>query len=123
MGNNLMKRLALLGLLVVSLSACGGDDASLTLPSATLPSAFALSGTVFGYDGGLPGVSVTILDGIHAGQTRTTDDAGKYSFTDLAPSSFMLQAAPIPTDGYLTQQQAVTLTAADRSVNFQLQDH
>ena len=42
-----------------------------TSPGATV---FSLTGTVVGYDGGLFGASVTIMDGIHAGQkARTTD--------------------------------------------------
>jgi hypothetical protein len=85
-----------------------------------------LSGTVNGYYDVMPGASVTIIDGIHAGQTRTTDAAGKYSFPDLAPSVFTLQAVPAPpTDGliYLTQNQRVNLTTADQSVIFRLSDH
>ena len=33
------------------------------------------------------------MDGIHVGQTRPIDATGLYSFTDLAPSVFTLQAA------------------------------
>jgi hypothetical protein len=119
-----MARLALLIALCVSLSACGGTDASPTSAGPTSPGAsvFSLIGTVIGYDGPVVGASVTIMDGIHAGQTRTTNAAGNYSFTDLTPSSFTLQAAAIPTEGYLPQNQAVNLTA-NQSVTFHLSDH
>jgi hypothetical protein len=123
-----MTRLALLIALFGSLSACGGKDASPTSPSTTSPSptAFSLNGTVNGYWNVMPGASVTIMDGIHAGETRTTDAVGKYSFTDLTPSVFTLQAMPAtPTDElvYLTQNQAVDLTRTNQSVNFYLSDH
>jgi carboxypeptidase family protein len=119
-----MTRLALLIALCVSLSACGGD-ATPTSPGTTSPTpsptAFTLSGTVFGDGRALGGASVTIMDGVHAGQARDTDHAGNYSFMDLTPSSFTLQAAQT-TDGYLTQNAAVNLTA-NQSVNFLLTSH
>jgi hypothetical protein len=113
-----MTRLALLIALCVSLSACGGKDASLTSPGTT---ASTLSGTVFGDSQRLAGASVTIMDSIHAGQTRTTDSAGNYSFADLTPAVFTLQAAHT-TLGYLTQNKAVNLTA-NQSVTFLLTSH
>ena len=90
-----MTRLVLLIALLVSLSACGASPTSPSTTSPTpSPTAFTLSGTVNGYRKAMPGASVTIMDGIHAGQTRDTDHAGNYTFTDLAPSVFTLQAVP-----------------------------
>lgn len=119
-GDNLMVRLTVFIALLVSLSACGGD-ATPTSPGRTSPSTFTLSGTVIGYDGPLSGGSVTIMDGVHAGQTRETDGAGKYIFTDLTPSAFTLQSAAIYE--YLPQNVAVNLTTANQSVDFHLVDH
>src|SRR5688572_3066038 len=119
-----MARLTALIALLVSLGACGGKDAIPPSPSPTSPAAsvFSLIGTVTGFDGPLSEVSVTIMDGIHAGQTRTTNSAGNFGFTDLTRSSFTLQAAPKPIDGYLTQNKAVNLTA-NQAVTFSLSDH
>jgi len=120
-----MTRVALLIALCVSLSACGEDATPIsptTISPTPSPTAFTLIGTVIGYDGPVVGASVTIMDGIHAGQTRTTNAAGNFGFTDLTPSAFTLQAAAIPAEGYLPQNQAVNLTA-NQSVSFHLQDH
>ena len=119
-----MARLTALIALCVCFSACGGTDASPTSAGPISPgvSVFSLIGTVIGYDGPVVGASVTIMDGIHAGQTRTTNAAGNFGFADLAPSAFTLQAAAMPTEGYLPQNQAVNL-AANQSVTFYLSDH
>jgi carboxypeptidase family protein len=111
-----MIRIAALMAVFLSLSACGGSHPA--LPAAT---AFTLSGTVFGDGTALPGASVAIMDGVHAGQARVTDSAGRYSFTNLMPSSFTLRATA--TGGYGAQNQSVNLTTSDKLVNFQLFDH
>jgi hypothetical protein len=119
-----MTRFTALIALLVSFSACGGQDVSPT-PSSPAPasaSVFSLIGTVTGFDGPEIGATVTIMDGIHAGQTRTTNSAGNFGFTDLTPSSFTLQAAAIPSYGYLPQNKTVVLTA-NQAVTFQLSDH
>jgi hypothetical protein len=113
-----MSRSTVFIVLFVSLSACGGKDASPTLPSDTV---FSLSGTVYGSDGTVLGASVTNIGGIHTGQAQTTDDTGRFSFTDLTPSSFTLQVAK-PTDGYVTQNRAVNLTA-NQVMTIYLSDH
>jgi hypothetical protein len=116
-----MTRLAFLIAVCVSLSACGGTDASPTSPSTTSPSTFTLTGIVIGYDGGLSGASVTIMDGIHAGQTRTTDGVGNYTFTDLTRSAFTLQAVAT-SDEYVAQNQGVNLTTS-KTVFFYMSNH
>jgi hypothetical protein len=110
-GDNVMIRSALLIAFLVSLSACANPTP--TSPSST----FTVSGTVYDVRAqAVAGASVTIMDGIHAGQTRTTGAAGTFSFTDLTPSSFTLQART--RDG-LAENKTVNLTA-NRSVDFQL---
>ena len=110
-----MIRITVLLAVLLSLSACS-DDASSTLPAAT---SFTLSGIVFNGGFGVAGVSVAIMDGVHAGQTRTTDNAGRFSFTNLTPSAFTLRA----TATYAAQNKSVNLTTSDQSVNFDLPDH
>jgi len=116
-----MTRFAALVVLLVSLTACGGKDASPapSNPASPAASAFSLIGTVIGLDGPEIGATVTIMDGIHAGQTRTTNSAGNFGFMELTPSSFTLQAAAIPSYGYLPQNQSVFLTA-NQAVTFHL---
>jgi len=108
-----MTRLALLIAFVVSVSACGSG------PTSPATSPFTVSGIVYNAEAHpLAGVSVTIMDGIHAGLSRDTDKNGAYSFPDLTPSSFTLQARD-RTSG-LAQNKAVNLTSGNRSVDFQL---
>ena len=102
-----MARLTAL-ITLLCFSACGGSPTS---PG----SAFTLTGTVSGLDQVLAAASVTIMDGVHAGQTRTTDEAGRFSFTDLTPAAFTVRAAR----GGLAQNKAVNLTM-NQSVHFQL---
>jgi len=111
-----MLRISALIAVLLSLSACGGNHPA--LPAAT---EFTLSGIVFGDGTALPGASVAIMDGAHAGQSRTTDGAGRYSFINLTPSSFTLRATA--AGGYGAQNQSVNLTTSDKLVNFQLFDH
>ena len=106
-------------MLLVTLGACGGNHTSLTSPDT---GTYTLSGTVFVDNFPMPAVSVTIMDGIHAGQARITDGAGKYSFVDLTPSAFTLQAAATAA-GVEAQNKAVNLTTANQLVNFLLFDH
>ena len=105
--------------LLVTLTACFPEDTNPTSPG---PGPYTLSGTVFGDGFVMPAVSVTIMDGIHTGQTRTTDGAGKYSFGDLTPSAFTLRATPTAA-GYGAQNKAVNLTTTNQLVNFDLWDH
>lgn len=118
-----MKRFAALIALLVCLSACGANDASQTStgsPTSAGPTTLTISGTVFGNGTPLSGASVTIMDGIHAGQVRDATNDGHYSFT-LTPSSFTLQAAGGP--GFIPQNKTVNLTTTNQSVPFQLWDH
>jgi hypothetical protein len=114
-----MTRLAsliVLCALLVSLSACGGKDANPTSPSASV---FTLNGTVFNGGYPVPGAWLTIMDGVHAGQARTTDVTGRFSFTNLTPSAFTLQATA--TGRHWPQNAAIDLTTADQSVAFELE--
>jgi hypothetical protein len=83
---------------------------------------FTLTGTVFNGGYPVPRASVTIMDGVHAGQSRPVDESGKFSFTDLTPSTFTLRAED-PTRFYGALNKAVDLTAAHQSVSFELPDH
>ena len=119
----LMTRSAALFAVLVWLSACDGKETSPTAagsPTAGI-TGLTVNGTVFGNGNPDAGASVTIMDGIHAGQTRDTTNAGHYSFTNLTPSVFTLQAA----GGWRfpAQNKAVNLTIANQSVDFQLFDH
>lgn len=118
-----MTRFAALIALLVCLSACGAHDASQTStasPTSAGPTTLTVSGKVFGNGTPLSGASVTIMDGIHAGQVRDANNDGFYSFT-LTPSVFTLQAAGGP--GFTPQNKSVNLTTTDQSVQFQLSDH
>ena len=99
----------------VSLSGCGAN------PTSPASSPFTVSGTVY-TAAALPiaGASVTIMDGIHAGLSRDTDKNGAYSFSDLTPSIFTLQARQ--RESGLAENKAVNLTSGNRSVDFQLID-
>ena len=102
-----MARLTAL-ITLLCFSACGGSPTS---PSRT----FTLSGTVSDESHAVAGASVTIMDGVHAGQTRTSDEAGRFSFTDLTPSAFTVRAAR----GGLAENKAVNLVT-NQSVHFVL---
>ena len=104
-----MTRFALL-ITLLCFSACGGSPTS---PSST----FTLSGTVFGDGHALAGASVTIMDGIHAGLSRDTDNNGNYSFLGLTPSAFTLRA---DGGGFGSQNTVVHLIRDGQSVQFQL---
>ena len=97
----------------VLVGACSGP----TTPASS--STFALTGTVFNVETmPIAGASVTIMDGIHAGLSRVTDKNRVYSFIDLTPSSFTVQAREASSG--LAENKAVNLTSGNRSVNFQL---
>ena len=95
---------------VVALSACGSP----TTPSST----FTLTGDVVRDRQAVAGASVTIMDGIYAGHTRTTAADGTFSFTDLAKSSFTLRAVS-PTDT-IARNIVVNLTTTNQRVEFDL---
>lgn len=99
----------LLVLLIVV--ACGDSPTS---PAETL---FSLNGRVTTDSGGLAGATVTIMDGVNAGEGRTTDATGNYSFTNLTPSVFTLQAA---ASDYISQNKSVNLTTSNETMNFAL---
>jgi hypothetical protein len=103
-----MKRLLFVVLVTVTM-ACGT-----TTPS---PPVLSVSGRVAGDATLLSGATVTIMDGVNAGQKRTTDAAGNYSFTGLTPSRFTLQAAAA---GHTPQNKLVDLTATSQTVSFSL---
>src|SRR5688572_10549076 len=118
-----MTRFAALIALLVCLSACGANDASQTStgsPTSAGPTTLTVSGTVWGNDIPLSGASVTVMDGIHAGQVRDATNDGHYSFT-LTPSVFTLQAAG--GLGFTPQNKTVNLTTTNQSVSFQISDH
>jgi hypothetical protein len=75
---------------------------------------------VFGNGTSLPGASVTITQGLYAGQIRDTTNDGHYQFRDLTPSTMTLHAT---FPGYIPQSKTVTLTSADQSVDFIMSDH
>jgi len=104
-----MTRFAFLSAFLVALSACGSP----TSPSST----FTLTGDVVRDRQAVAGASVTIMDGIYAGQTLTTAADGTFSFTDLAKSSFTLRAVS-PTDT-IAENLIVNLTTNQR-VHFDL---
>lgn len=109
-----MIRLTTAFALVVSLSACGGT------PTTPSPTTFSISGRVLANGLATAGVSVTITDGIYAGQTRDTDNAGNYRFTDLTPSTMTLRATFMD---YFPETKTVTLTHADQFVDFFILNH
>ena len=111
-----MTRLTALMALLVTLTACFPENPNPTSPG---PGPYTLSGTVFAGGHLLSGVSVTIMDGIHAGQARTTDGFGRYIFEDLAASAFTLRATTL---GYGAQNKAVNLTS-NQFLSFDLPDH
>jgi iron complex outermembrane recepter protein len=103
-----MKRLLLIVLVTVTV-ACS--------PTTASPTVLSVSGRVASDATPLSGATVTIMDGVNAGQTRMTDAAGDYSFTDLTPSRFTLQAAAA---GHTPQNKLVDLTASSQTVWFSL---
>ncbi len=105
-----MTRLVALVALIVSVSACAS-------PTPPAPTTFSVSGRVLAASGAPVVGNVRIMDGIHAGQARTMDATGQYSFTNLAPSAFTLQAGGV---GVFSQNKAVNLTTANQSVDFNL---
>lgn len=111
-----MTRFAALITLLGCLSACGGKDVSPTSPGA---GGFSLFGTVFNGGYPVPGAALTIMDGVNAGQVRTSDVTGKFNFTNLTPSAFTLQATA--NGRHWPQNAAIDLTTSDRSVNFELE--
>jgi hypothetical protein len=113
-----MTRLAALVALLVSLSACGQNTTS--SPTSPGPSVFAISGTVYGNGRALAGATVTITDGIYAGQERDATDDGFYSFTNLTPFMVTLRAT---FPNYTPQTKTVNLTSANQSVDFAISDH
>ena len=102
-------------------AACSDKNSSPTSPSNTngTQTLLSLNGIVSSVsDGnGLDGATVTIKDGVNAGQERTTDAFGRYTFTDLMPSSFTLQAAAA---GHITQNKSVDLTTTNQGIGFAL---
>ena len=120
-----MTRFAWLIAFCVFLNACSGNDAIPTVPGTRSPSVtptvFTLHGTVLGNGAAVSGASVTIMDGIHAGQARDTSNTGHFSFADLTPSAFTLQATA--TGSYVPENQSVDLTTGNQTVTFTLSDH
>jgi len=112
-----MTRFTALVLFLIALSACGGNDAA--PPTSPSPTVFSISGMVFGNGTALAGASVTITDGLYAGQIRDTTNDGHYRFAELTPSTMTLQAN---FPGYFTQSKTVTVTSADQSVDFIMSD-
>lgn len=116
-----MTRLALLLALLLSFSACGGRDSSPISPGSTNSSPtqtlLSLNGIVTSSGVGVAGAAVTIMDSVNQGQGRTTDAAGNYSFTNLTPTLFTLQAS---APGHTPQNKSVNLTTANQTVSFAL---
>ena len=114
-----MTRLITLVPLLIALSACDRNDAR--APTSSSPTVFSISGRVFGNGTALAGASVTITDGLYAGQIRDTTNDGHYQFRELTPSTMTLEAN---FPGYTSHRKTVTLTSADQSsVDFIMSDH
>ena len=87
----------LVGVLAITLSACGGDNAPPGAPPPVTqpPSAslITLAGSVSSQTGAkLAGAAVTIADGVNKGRGTTTDVAGNYSIPSVTPSGGTVQA-------------------------------
>ena len=100
------------------LAACGSSStptspspttSTTTTPSTTsTPSTLTLSGTVNDDAGQVVGGAVlTIVDGVNANKTVTTESTGKYSLTGLAAGAFTLR---VRREGYNELSRAVTLS-------------
>jgi hypothetical protein len=77
------------------------------------PSTVSLSGTVIdGFSGGvLPNIAVQISDGPNAGKGTTTDAAGNYLLSALAPGTFTVTMSAVR---YVTTTRSVTLATDSR---------
>lgn len=85
-----MKKLPLVVVVAMCVSACGGKDDS---PTAPPPAFVGLTGTVTATNvGGISGATVRILDGPNAGVSTTTNTTGGYAFTNLASGNANLSA-------------------------------
>jgi hypothetical protein len=107
------RRLFALAILTLCTVTCGSSSPSTpSTPSTPSAQTFTLSGTVTvsgSVSTPISGATVTILDGPSAGQSKTTDATGKYSFEGLTQAGFTTRAAAA---GFTTANKPVTLTAS-----------
>lgn len=96
----------------------GLDTIVLTSTPSTPPATFSLSGQVTdsASGAGIPGATVSIVDGPNAGKSARTDGSGNYGFTDLQQSGFTVTAS---ASSYVSQSKGVTLTS-NQTLSFQL---
>jgi hypothetical protein len=96
----------------------GLDTIVLTSTPSTPPVTFSLNGQVTdsATGAGIPGATVSIVDGPHAGKSARTDGSGNYGFTDLEQSRFTVN---VSASNYGSQSKSVTLTS-NQTLPFQL---
>lgn len=115
--------------MAIAAAGCSGNADSPVAPSTTItpvPSApspdttFTLRGrvrmTAPTETTGIGGATVRIGEGVNAGRTAVTNMMGYYQFTDLRPSSFIID---ISADEYLTKSERVSLDR-DLAADFHL---
>ena len=102
-------------LALVVIAACGGDSSSSsgTFPtpvSTPPPATFSVSGQVTDEAAApIAAASVTILDGVNARLTATTDTSGRYTLTGLSSGGMTLL---FRRTGYSDLMRPVTVTSA-----------
>jgi hypothetical protein len=116
LGSRATIRTALILVLGSFATGCAENDA-LTAPSqaasagSALPSSafMTLTGTVSVDGVGIPGASVSILNGLNAGRTTQTDSNGVYSFDHLKAGVGHVRAS---APGYVNETIAVSVDGA-----------
>ncbi len=108
------RRVLILALVAVGIS-CGSPATS---PSSSTPTTFILNGQVtdFPTGVGVPGASVSVVDGPNGGKSATTDTSGNYSIAALQPAGFTVTASAAD---HVSASKAVTLTS-NQTLPFQL---
>lgn len=110
---------AVLALLVVCITACGGATTPVG-PSVLTPASvtIAVSGSVRDAqdDAALPGVMVQIANGPDIERHTMTDDSGNYSLTGLKPGAFIVRFS---RSGFETLDRTVS-TSQDTRLDVQL---
>ena len=116
------------GLIVLLTAACGSDLSStapspsqiVVEPAAPDKKTYTLAGRVTESmptaSDGIAGATVTISDGVNAGESTVTDARGFYRLSKLHPSEFVMR---VSAPGFVAASEPVTL-AYDRTSNVQL---
>jgi hypothetical protein len=91
----MMKRLCASMFLVLAIACGGKGTATSPSPVARTTTTFALSGKVIAHitQLGIPGATVSIVDGPDAGRSAITDASGNYTFTELQKQSRVMVTA------------------------------